>query len=751
MVNIDLMVKFNVNDESTYPENINYSTWLEYLQKNYNNDLDLDLIKKSYALVEEKGKNTLTPFKLSSLQLAFRVSILLCDLKVDADTLASAFIHQVLRYSSVEGNKEDDKFNFESIRKSLKTLGDKNESISKLILNLQKMYIVHSGKEIQVNENLRRLLLAVVEDIRVVLIRLAEHLIELRLSMHLSKSEQENLAQQTLTIFAPLANRLGIGQIKWELEDLGFRYLEPVHYQNIVKLIDETRINREKYVQKIINQVKKALEEQDIKANVSGRVKHIYSIWKKMHRKGVGYDKIYDSQGIRILVSTIMECYATLGIIHGLWQHIPKEFDDYIANPKNNGYQSLHTAVIGPEGKPLEVQIRTWDMHYQSELGIGAHWRYKEGTSEDSKYQKQLENLRQILQWQEEWSKDVISNEALNKEFFKDWIYIITPKGDVIELPQDVTVLDFAYHIHTEIGHHCRGAKVNGRMVSLNHVLHSGDQVEILTSSKGGPSRDWLNIHSGYLTTSKARAKVHQWFKHLDRDKNIHEGRELLEKELKRLNVENINFEHLAHQLKFNKVDDFLANLGSGDIRVSNIVHAIQKLVPALLTKVEPKSVIRPSKIGSKQMMEVIVAGLGNVYCQMARCCKPIPGDEIIGYITIGKGVTVHRNDCINILNIDQNKILRLIPVSWCGAIQQQYAAHLLVIAYDRLGLLEDITHLLAVEKINVVAIKAKNLQGQNIQLNLSIEILNLEMLSKIISRIATVPNVLEVKRVGAG
>ncbi len=724
-------------------ESVDINRWMKSLT-NIRTEEQIKLLKNALDFVKQKTDGLLSPFKVPILQHSLMIADLLNHLGLDTPTLVAAILYEGLHYSNFSNfNLKTSKVTSNLTVSDLVPIIDKN--VIQIIFDLQKMKAVHPEPHLQFTENLRRLLLAVVEDVRVVLIRLAEHIIEMRLSENIDEQIRIHYAKDAEEIYAPLANRLGVGQFKTELEDLSLRILQPSVYNYLSEIQGEKKEKQEIYLQKVIVILDKALKEQNIKATITGRVKPIYSIWKKMQRKGIGYDEIYDIQGVRILVPTVMDCYAALGIVHSLWQHIPKEFDDYIANPKHNGYQSLHTAVIGPESRTLEIQIRTFEMHEQSELGVASHWRYKEGIGLDSQFEKKLANLRQILKWQEEWVEG--SAESLKAEVFRDWIYVLTPKGEVIDLPSNSTVLDFAYRVHTEVGHHCRGAKVNGKLVPLTHSLKSGEKVEILTTREGGPSRDWLNPELGYLNSAKARTKVHQWFKHLDRDKNIEEGRELLERELKRINVHDVNFENLSHQLKCSKVEDMFAGLGNGDIRTNQVLNALQSLVPGVLAKAAPKEKIHITS-ATLQKAEVTVSGLGNIVCQMARCCKPIPNDDIIGYITIGKGVSVHRSDCSNIMNASPKQQPRLIQVEWAAKTRNLYSADLKIKANDRPGLLSDVTSVFAVNKINVTNIQSKVVHHQNFAIvNLSIEIEGIELLSKILNDLRKIPNIISVER----
>lgn len=700
---------------------------------------DIQLIEKALELAQAKGESQLTPFKVSCLTQGLNMALLLDDLGLDAPSIAAAIVVPSYAHANLT---------LEQIQKIL------GLETANLVTNIEKLHCVHVDPNLQQTENLRRLLLAVVEDVRGVLIRLAEHTCTLRIAVKSNVENRKRFADETLELYAPLANRLGIGQIKWELEDLAFRILEPGAYKHIAKLLDERRIDREKYIEWVVSEIKETLKSEHIEGSVFGRAKHIYSIWKKMHRKGVSYHEIYDVHAVRVIVPTVRECYAALGVIHGLWQHVPKEFDDYIANPKENGYRSLHTAVIGAFGKTIEVQIRTEEMHKQAELGVAAHWRYKEGSKEpDALYEAKLAHLRQVLTWQEEWDKEGNLSDALKREVFQDRVYVLTPKGKVIDLPVDATVLDFAYTIHTDIGHRCRGAKVNGRMVPLIHHLKSGDQVEIITTKSGGPSRDWLNAELGYLNTVRARAKVHQWFRRLDREQNLTEGREVLDRELKRLSIDNLSFDALAHQLKIAKSEDMLVSLGSGDLRINQILTAIQALIKPLAEKQkdEQAALIRPQRpsLVKPGAAEVMVEGVGNLMSHMARCCKPIPGDEIIGYITLGRGVSVHRKDCVNILQANAKAKARLVAVEWGEKITRQYLAEINIQAYDRPLLLRDISSIIGVEHANVIDIKMHRSPSDNIvEFDLSIEISSIEILGKILLRIQQLPNIIEVKRI---
>ncbi|MBI4771718.1 MAG: bifunctional (p)ppGpp synthetase/guanosine-3',5'-bis(diphosphate) 3'-pyrophosphohydrolase, partial [Chloroflexi bacterium] len=532
-------------------------------------------------------------------------------------------------------------------------------------------------------ETIRKTVLAMGDDVRVVLIKLADRLHNMRTLSHMPPDQQKRIARETLDIFAPLANRLGIRPMKWELEDLSFRYLNPARFREISEHLDERRVDRESTMQVIVQRLRHELAQRGIEAEVTGRPKHIYSIYKKMERKGVAFENVFDVRGMRVLVRDIPTCYVTLGVIHSLWRPLPDEFDDYIAAPKDNFYQSLHTAVVYEDGKPLEVQIRTPDMHENAELGIAAHWRYKEGGRRDEHYERRILWLRRIMEWREDVQDANEFVEALRTDVFRDRVYVFTPHGDIIELPAGATPIDFAYHVHTSIGNRCRGARVNGKLVALNYQLRTADQVEILTAGRGGPSRDWLNTDLGMVRTRRASSKIRQWFKKQDREQNIQQGREVLEHELKRLGIRDANLDKLAREFNFARTDDFLAAIGCGDLQTGKVVTRIlarEQLIP----EDDQTTAERPPQ-RAVSTDEVFVQGTGGLLSVLAQCCKPVPGDDVVGYVTRGKGVSVHRRDCPNVLRSRDKE--RLIQVSW-GQAYKTYPVSVRVTAYDRGGLM---------------------------------------------------------------
>ena len=591
-------------------------------------------------------------------------------------------------------------------------------------------------------ERLRRMLLAMIKDIRAMVIKLGYRLERLRLLPKQGYETRRCIARETLDVYAPLANRLGIGQLKWELEDLSFRYLEPQVYKQIALGLEEKRAAREAYIATFMNTLREALAKESIDGEISGRPKHIYSIWRKMQQKERSLQELYDLRAVRVIVDQISDCYAALGVVHTLWQHIPREFDDYIANPKGNGYRSLHTAIVGPEGRIVEVQVRTREMHEFAERGVAAHWLYKEGGEHQKVMQRSINALRRLLEADD---GDSVLMENFKNEFFQDRVFVLTPTGEILDLPRGATPLDFAYTIHTEVGHRCRGAKVNGRIVPLTYILNSGEKVEILTAKQGRPSRDWLNPHLGYLHTTRARSKVRHWFKQQDRERNIQEGRVIVDRELQRLGLRDTKLEDVAARFNFHNLDELLAEVGRGEISIAQIVNVLQVseiTQPRLPIGDERQTAAKPNEPGS-----VMIRGVGNLLTQIARCCKPMPGDPIVGFITRGKGVMVHRGDCTNILNLKDERRTRLVEVDW-GLSGDVYAVSIRIEAYDRQGLLRDITNVLSNEKINLIrANTLTNQEDQSVAMDLTVEVTDTGQLSRLLDKIMQVPNVFEARR----
>ncbi|MDR9436276.1 MAG: GTP diphosphokinase, partial [Thiohalophilus sp.] len=718
---------------------VDIDAWLDSLQANYSPD-DLTLIRRAAALSREahEGQQRASgePYFMHSLAVAQ----ILTELNLDANSISAAMLHDVV---------EDTRFTLEDLQNQF------GEDVAHLVDGVTKMDIIATlrGGDLQEQkehlqaENLRKMLLAMAEDVRVVLIKLADRLHNMRTLSALPDEKQRRIARETMDIFAPLANRLGIWQLKWELEDLAFRYLRPADYKQIAEHLAERRNEREHYLTRFVHQLQTELDKAGIEAEVKGRVKHIYGIWKKMQRKQQAFHQIYDVRAVRIYVETLPACYAALGIVHTLWNYLPGEFDDYIATPKENNYRSIHTAVIGPEGKTVEVQIRTWDMHQESEYGVAAHWRYKEGIRSNQAFDEKIAWLRQLLEWKEDIAEAGEFVDQFKSEVFADRVYVFTPKGNIIDLPAGATPLDFAYRIHTEVGHRCRGAKVNGRMVSLTQPLHTGDQVEILSVKKGGPSRDWMNPQLGYLVTSKARQQVQRWFRLQNLEQNIADGRSIVERELKRLGFGDIKYEKLANQMGYRQVDEFLAALGRGDIKPGRIATAAHHLSePAPQSETETPLLRKPrARPGTS---DIEVHGVGDLLTKFARCCKPVPGDAIVGFITQGQGVSIHRRDCHNVLRAIAEHPERFVEVEWGQRSSGSYPVDIEIQAYDRQGLLRDITTLLANAGVDVTAVSTQShKQSHTATLTITAEVPDIDALSTVLARINQLNNVTEVRR----
>jgi len=584
------------------------------------------------------------------------------------------------------------------------------------------------------NETLRKTFMAMGEDIRVVLVKLADRLHNMRTLGYMPEAKRKRIAQETLDIFAPLANRLGIWRVKWELEDLSFRYVNPEKYKEIAENLSERRSDREKQVDEIVDKLHAILEGVGIKVEITGRPKHIYSIYRKMAEKGKTFDMVKDLRGVRLIVLDIPACYSALGVIHTRWRPIPHEFDDYIAAPKDNFYQSLHTAVIYDDGKPLEVQIRTAGMNQNAEYGIAAHWRYKERGMKDGEYEQRVNWLRKLMEWRQEVQDAQEFVDGMKTDVFQDRVYIFTPRGDIVDLPTGSTSIDFAYHVHTEIGHRCRGAKINGKLVSLDYQLRTGDQVEILAAKQGGPSRDWLNPNLGLVATQRARSKIRQWFKWQDREQNLTQGKVLLDRELRRLNITGTDLEKLASQFECKAVDDLYVGIGCGDISLGKIIN--------FLSDDEPIKQYTAQEAKGKDD-SIAVLGVKGLLTIFARCCKPEAGDQIVGYITRGRGVTIHRQDCSNMLRTKDRE--RIVKVSW-GEPSKTFPVAVQIKGYDRQGLMGDIYNILNLEHINLLNFNLK-VTHNLATINLVVEVNDIAQLSRILTKIENLPNVMEANR----
>jgi GTP pyrophosphokinase len=727
--------KFTPSDD--HP-GLQVQAWIDSLSKNFAAS-EIDAIKRACEFVEPlyAGISELTGEPL--LQHALGTASILAGMNMDHETLVAAILHAVPERLENWMEKLVDAFGASIVvlvhgLSRMEQIQDYSESYG-----LHKPEINTEGHAQQI-EGLRKMLLAMVEDIRVVLIKLAERTQTMRSLSAASAENQILIAREASGIFAPLANRLGVWQLKWELEDLSLRYLEPELYKKVARLLDERRVDREKYIADVLDQLKNELSQAGIKAEVSGRSKHINSIVNKMKRKQIDFSELYDVRAVRILVNDIKDCYTALGLVHNLWQPIPSEFDDYIAHPKSNDYRSLHTAVVGPRNLALEVQIRTYEMHQHSELGVAAHWRYKEGGKSDAKFDAKIAWLRQILEWKEDVSDGGDMLEQFKSELFQDKVYVLTPQGKVIDLSKGSTPVDFAYTLHTDLGHRTRGAKVDGSIVPLNYKLQNGQRVEILAAKQGTPSRDWLNPALDLLHSPRARAKVRHWFKHQHFDENVAQGRTQLEREIHRLGISSVNHEKIAQRLKFHKLEELLAAIGRGDVSPHQIVQAIQEELPAKIES-ESKPVVTKPATAAASSSAVLVEGVGNLLTKMAKCCKPAPPDAIAGYVTRDRGVTIHRKNCSAMLRMPEQRRDRVLTAQWGGTQRSNFGVDIEVIAYDRQGLLRDVSDLFAKEKINVTRVNSFSKQDQAI-MQFSIEIADLQQLSHLLARLHQLPNV---------
>ena len=679
----------------------------------------------------------------SSFLTGLEMVDILAELQLDQEALVAAVVYRGVRENKISLKDVAERYGKEVGKLVDGVLG--MAAISHLRNDSEEK--VFGQQSAEQTENVRKMLVAMVDDVRVALIKLAERTCAIRAVKNAPEERKRKVAREVFDIYAPLAHRLGIGHIKWELEDLGFRYLMPDDYMSIAKLLDEKRLDRQDYIDYVVESLNTQIQKNHIDVEVYGRAKHIYSIWRKMQRKNIGFSEVYDIRAVRILVPTTKDCYEVLGIVHTLWRNIPHEFDDYIAAPKENGYRSLHTAVVGPNSRVIEVQIRSHAMHEEAEYGVCAHWRYKgtDSSSNEDSYEQKIEWLRQVLDWHEELGVDALTDD-LNSSVEQDRVYIFTPDGHVIDLPFRATPLDFAYRVHTEIGHRCRGAKVNGRIVPLNYILKTGDQVEILKGKQSVPSRDWLMDGLGYLNTSRAKVKVRQWFGEQARDQNIADGRAILDKELKRLAIGELNVEDLLKELKQKDLDDLYASVGSGNIGVSHVLRAASKLLEPEAPGQTEITFYNPST--SSAGNDVFIEGVGNLLTNIAHCCNPLPSDEITGYITLSRGVSIHRKDCRNLLQLERDEPERIIKVAWGEAPQQTYTVDVIIEAIDRTGLLRDVTTILDAAHINVTAMQTLSDKGKHtVDMVITIEIRDFEHLSHILNRLNQLPNISSARR----
>lgn len=697
------------------------------------------LVDRARALAGQLSPAGLNPDQAAAIDRAHAVEAALAQLSNDDALRAGALLHPLCRAQLVSQELVAAEFGPEvaGLVKGLEKLSD---------FGLPEWWRPDMDLPPRQAESLRQMLVAIASDIRLVLARLAEQLVILEEQRRAPATDRRRAALETREIFAPLANRLGIWQLKWQLEDLAFRALEPEKYRRLVRSLRERRDDRVAYLEKIKDVLRKELAEAGVIAEVTGRPKHLYSIWRKMQRKHLEFNELFDIRAVRILVDTVADCYAALGVVHGLWPYLPGEFDDYIATPKENGYRSLHTAVIGPGGHPLEVQIRTHEMHQRAELGVAAHWRYKEGRGQDAAFDQKIHWLRSLLEPEEqgETAGDLI--DRVRADILDDRVYVISPRGDIVDLPAGATPLDFAYHVHSEVGHHCRGAKVNGRMVPLTYRLKTGEQVEIITAKNSHPSRDWLVPQFGYMVSPRTRAKVRSWFRRQDQEQNRRQGRAMLEKELGRLGMKDFPLARLVKHLRVGTAEEMFVKIGSGDVSLGSVAECVQQnqetRAPA------PAPATAPPRRRRKTRSRFVIAGLGDLLSNPARCCGPMPPEPIRGYLTQGRGVSIHRRDCANLLRLAAEHPERILEVAWQEGEAEFYPVRIRVAAHDRAGLTRDVTGLLADENVSITALDLRTNRGDNsCTMDLVAEVRGLEQLSRILNRLSTLPNVTAVNR----
>ncbi|MBN8445821.1 MAG: GTP diphosphokinase [Gammaproteobacteria bacterium] len=681
----------------------------------------------------------LTELACPQVHTGWEMVEILADLRMDKDALTAALLFPLVEAQVL--SCEDVQSEFPPAVVTMLAAVNQMEAIRTIPVG------PNQNPNAQQADNLRKMLLTMVEDVRAVVIKLAAQICYLRDVKNADEETRVLAAKQTNAIFGPLANRLGIGQLKWELEDLAFRYLHPQVYKKIAAQLEEKRLDREQYMKDFVAAVRQRMQDEKLQCEVYGRPKHIFSIWKKMQKKHLSFDQLYDIRAVRIVTERVQDCYAVLGIVHTSWQHLPKEFDDYIATPKQNGYQSIHTVVLGPHGRPIEIQIRTRQMHDDAELGVAAHWRYKEGgpAGREGALDEKIGWLRKILAWQEEVVDSSLAEELRN-QVTEDRVYVFTPKGDIVDLPLGSTPLDFAYYVHSNVGHRCIGAKISGRIVPFTYQLKTGDQVEILTGREPNPSRDWLNPNLGYLKSSRARSKVQYWFRLQDRDKNYAAGKELLDAELARLNLVMEHPSKVLQRFNAGSMEELLVGIGGGEIKVTQVVHYIQSQYVKVEPEIDPRLISKPMHTPAKS--HVVVQGVGNLMTHMAGCCQPLPGDAIVGYITVGRGIAVHRDDCDQFKNLQEHHPERVVEATWGDQYASGYEASIRIVANDRNGLLRDITSILANEKANVLRMSSNSdVAKQTAIINMTLELYNLDSLNKLLTKVSLIDDVIEAKR----
>lgn len=719
----------------------------------YAKNADVSLVEKAYYFGKKAHDGQFRKSGEPYFIHPVAVANILCDMELDIETIIAGLLHDVV---------EDTEYTYEDIEREFsKEIADLVDGVTKL------GQIKYQSKEETQAENLRKMFLAMAKDIRVILIKLADRLHNMRTLKFMSPEKAKGKAKETLEIYGGIANRLGISMIKWELEDLALRYIDPEGYYELVEKVAKKRSQREAYIENVINVLNKLFEDVNIECDVYGRPKHFYSIYRKMNNKHKTFQEIYDLMAVRIIVDTVKDCYAVLGMIHTLWTPMPGRFKDYIAMPKPNMYQSLHTTVVGPDGEPLEIQIRTKEMHTIAEYGIAAHWKYKEESNNQNrvKVENKLKWLKQMMEWEQDLKDPQEFMNALKEDVFSSQVYVFTPKGDVVELPAQSTPIDFAYRVHTNVGNKCVGAKIDGRIVTLDYKLQNGNIVEILTSSNSnGPSRDWINM----VKTPNAKSRIRQWFKKERREENIQRGNELLEKEFKKQHIpsKDSNVEKYMQQMakKFNQptVEDLIATIGYGGIMANHVVSKIRDLYEKEVKKEQKDNKEQVNEIEKHTISDaeykkkrnknnnqgIVVKGLDNILIRFAKCCNPLPGDEIIGYITKGRGVAIHRADCANANPTTDSFRQRLIDVSWTNSESSKFEAEIQIKTIDRRGIINDITHIVVIEKVSLNGISARKGKDSIISVNLLVEVNNIETLNTLMKKIKSIPGIENIYRV---
>ena len=724
-----------VHVRSTHVDDPNYNDD----QQHWLHDVAQPELVKQYAAELAKAH----PKHAQALLKGKEMVEILAPLNLDTESLVASLYAPLIEAGAINLDKLPD---------------DTSKTLRVLLQNVHQMQSISDLQHFQHGQpdghqidNVRRMLLSMVEDVRAVLIKLAERICYLREVKNADEETRVLAAKECAEIYAPLANRLGIGQLKWELEDISFRYLHPQTYKALAKQLDERRLDRENYISAFVEELQQLLREQDIDAEVYGRPKHIYSIWRKMQKKHLQFDQLFDIRAVRILTDSLKDCYGALGVVHTRWRHLASEFDDYVATPKPNGYQSIHTVVVGPDNKNVEIQIRSHDMHDDAELGVAAHWMYKEGASAGKRhgFEEKISWLRKLLAWHEDMAGSDSLVDEIRSQVFEDRVYVFTPKGEVVDLPAGSTPLDFAYYIHSQVGHRCVGAKVDGRIVPFTYQLQNGNRVEILTQKTAKPRRDWLNPQMGYLHSARARAKVHTYFKKQDRDKNSQAGRELLESELQKYSLPLSKANDALERFNVSSLDDLLAAIGAGDVRLQQVVNFLkpQTSDAEKVEQLKKRAKVNKRKVGGTS--EVVVEGIGNLMMQFAKCCEPLPGEPIMGFITQGRGVSVHRRDCEQLANLLHQHPQRAIEVNWSRETKQDYRAGIRISALDRNGLLHDITSVLSNEKAAVLQMDSDaDGTSQTATIVLQVAVKDSESLQRISQRLRQINGVEQVQRV---